>query len=148
MGDWLVYGQERYADRYRQAIELAGLDYQTLRNYAWVARQFRWERRHEQLSFQHHAEVAALPPDEQDSWLSRAEQHRWSRNQLRNHIRESRRLAGGGVADQAVMPRLSVPAERIERWREAARRSSDNFEHWVLMALDSVASEQLAESMD
>src|SRR5689334_8793517 len=40
LGDWVVYGQSRYKDRYQRAIEAANLDYQTIRNYAWVARAF------------------------------------------------------------------------------------------------------------
>src|SRR4051812_29285733 len=27
LGDWLVYGQDKYDDRYRRAVEAAGLDY-------------------------------------------------------------------------------------------------------------------------
>lgn len=51
LGDWLVYGQWRYTDRYRRAVDAVGLDYQTLRNYAWVARRFEVSRRmgHPQL---------------------------------------------------------------------------------------------------
>src|SRR5215472_6831633 len=40
LGDWLAYGETMYNDRYRIAIERTCLDYQTLRNYAWVARKF------------------------------------------------------------------------------------------------------------
>ena len=49
------------------------LDYQTLRNYAWVARRFPAGRRRAGVSFAHHAEVARLPEPEQDYWLRRAE---------------------------------------------------------------------------
>ncbi|WP_231949535.1 LmbU family transcriptional regulator [Alloactinosynnema sp. L-07] len=146
LGDWLLYGQEQYADRYRQAVEAAGLDYQTLRNYAWVARKFELDRRRHGLSFQHHAEVAALPAQEQDQWLTRAEQARWSRNQLRNQIRESRKLGGDHKVDNAALPRLNVEQERIERWRKAARISDTAFEHWVLTALDSAATQELEEA--
>src|SRR6266545_6028251 len=55
LGDWLVYGKKQYSDRYRRAIHAAGLQYQTLRNYAWVARRFELNRRRPKLSFQHHA---------------------------------------------------------------------------------------------
>ena len=60
LGDWLVFGEKAYAGRYREAIEQTGLDYQTLRNYAWVARKFIMSRRRDTISFGHHAEVAAL----------------------------------------------------------------------------------------
>ncbi len=66
LGDWLAYGQAAYAGRYQEAIEQTGLEYQTLRNYAWVAGRFELSRRRDTLSFGHHAEVAALPEPEQD----------------------------------------------------------------------------------
>ena len=69
LGDWLIYGEQTYADRYRSAIESTQLDYQTLRNLAWVARAFDSSRRREGLSFSHHAEVAVLPEPEQELWL-------------------------------------------------------------------------------
>jgi hypothetical protein len=83
LGDWLVYGQRAFGERYRTALAATGLDYQTLRNYAWVARRFPHARRHKKVSFQHHAEVAALPEPAQELWLQRAERLRWSRNELR-----------------------------------------------------------------
>ena len=143
LGDWLVYGQSNYVDRYRHAVETAGLEYQTLRNYAWVARRYELWRRHEKLSFQHHAEVAALPPEEQDRWLKRAEENGWSRNQLRNH----RRLSDNGgqppeLASVALL-KLSVDYEQVEQWREAARRSSKRYEQWVMTALDAAARREL-----
>jgi hypothetical protein len=143
LGDWLVYGQQEYADRHRRAIEIAGLDYQTLRNYAWVARRFELWRRREKLSFQHHAEVAALEPDRQDYWLDRAEESGWSRNQLRRKVREDRVGAAAETATVAL-PRLSVPTEHVERWREAADQAGKKFEHWVVAALDRVATQALA----
>jgi hypothetical protein len=66
LGDWLVYGRDNFPGRYKQAMTETSLDYQTLRNYAWVAGRFGAPRRRDGLSFQHHA-VAALPAAEQDA---------------------------------------------------------------------------------
>jgi hypothetical protein len=98
LGDWLVYGQAAFSGRYRDALEQTSLDYQTLRNYAWVARRFPLSRRRDNLSFGHHAETAALPGPEQDFWLRKAADHRWSRNQLRQEIRASLRERHTGTA--------------------------------------------------
>ncbi|GIF04586.1 LmbU family transcriptional regulator [Actinoplanes siamensis] len=90
LADWLIYGEAAFGWRpYREAIERTGLDYQTLRNYAWVARRFEQERRRDSLSFAHHAELARLAPAEQDYWLRKAEQQKWSRNELRRSVRAS-----------------------------------------------------------
>lgn len=91
LGDWLAYGEVAYSGRYRDAVELTCLDYQTLRNYAWVAKRFPLSRRRDNLSFGHHAEVAALPEPEQDFWLRKAEEFGWSRNRLRRELRASLR---------------------------------------------------------
>lgn len=90
LADWLIFGEATYGwRRYREAIERTGLDYQTLRNYAWVARRFEHGRRRDTLSFAHHAEVARMAPPEQDYWLRKAEQQKWSRNELRRAVRAS-----------------------------------------------------------
>lgn len=89
LGDWLAFGEKAYPGRYRHAIEQTSLDYQTLRNYAWVARQFVMSRRRDTLTFAHHAEVAALPEPEQDFWLRKAEEHQWPVKQLRRQVRAS-----------------------------------------------------------
>jgi predicted DNA binding CopG/RHH family protein len=90
LADWLNFGETTYGwRRYREAIERTGLDYQTLRNYAWVGRRYELHRRHDGLSFAHHAEVARLSPPEQDYWLRKAEQQKWSRNELRRTVRAS-----------------------------------------------------------
>ncbi|MGP3966793.1 LmbU family transcriptional regulator [Streptomyces sp. 6N223] len=150
LGDWLLYGKSRYSDRYRKAIEAAGLDYQTLRNYAWVARQFELWRRRENLSFQHHAEVAGLPSEEQDQWLDRAEREGWSRNKLRDQLRASRgdgvERPGPGTA--VALPKVSVPHEHIALWRDAALRSGIDFKLWLIKALDEAAASELEFSGD
>jgi hypothetical protein len=91
IADWLVLGESVFQDRYLEAIRKTQLNYQTLRNYAWVARRIERDRRREDLTFGHHAEVAALDQPEQDYWLRRATEYRWPRNRLRSEIRASLR---------------------------------------------------------
>ncbi|MBW4722180.1 LmbU family transcriptional regulator [Saccharothrix sp. SC076] len=143
LGDWLVRGQENYPDRYVRAVETAGLDYQTLRNYAWVARCFPMRRRRERLSFQHHAEVAALDVARQDEWLDRAEEGSWSRNELRRRMRAHRQGAAAITATTSLLPRVPVARERVERWRAAARRVDNHLEHWMVVVLDHAAENVL-----
>ncbi|WP_330301402.1 LmbU family transcriptional regulator [Streptomyces sp. NBC_00503] len=146
LGDWLVYGSDMYADRYRRAVEAAGLDYQTLRNYAWVARRFDIGRRRESLSFQHHAEVAALAPEEQDRWLDRAQRDAWSRNQLRTAVRAERQ--GGADTKTVLLPRVSVEAALVARWRQAAAETGSSLDDWIVGTLDRCAMQLLADRPD
>jgi hypothetical protein len=145
LGDWIVYGQERFRDRYRYAAQKAGLDYQTLRNYAWVSRKVPQARRCHQLSFQHHAEVAPLDAAEQICWLRKAEANNWSRNDLRNRIRAA---AGRGMQQAGstiTLSQLAVAPEHLERWRAAAALSRTSLESWLVETLNGAADEALGD---
>lgn len=142
LADWLIYGQNEFSDRYQRAIEAAGLDYQTLRNYAWVARRFEVSRRRASLSFQHHAEVASLPRVEQDHLLDQAEARGWSRNELRRQVRQSR-SNGSAATRTPAFGAMTVDAQRVKLWRQAAEQSSCAFEEWVLNSLDAAATRAL-----
>ncbi|MFD8546313.1 LmbU family transcriptional regulator [Streptomyces sp. NPDC059649] len=143
LGDWLVYGKDHYEDRYERAAHALGLRYQTLRNYAWVSRRFSMHRRRGELSFQHHAEVASLPVEEQEHWLDKAEQNEWSTKQLRNSMRLAQGT-GDEVQQQGERTQqLAVPTTRLQRWHVAAARSGVDLEKWVLITLDSAAEQAL-----
>ncbi|WP_289927547.1 LmbU family transcriptional regulator [Streptomyces sp. S.PB5] len=142
MGDWLTYGKDHYTDRYQRGIRAAGLQYQTLRNYAWVARRFAFHRRRPALSFQHHAELASMPVEEQELWLDRAEQGQWSTKQLRGALRAARQNARPGVAAEPSR-RLELPGSRLRWWHRAAEQQGVDFEQWVMTTLDSAAASAL-----
>jgi len=55
---------------------------QTCMDAAWVAKAFGTSRRREVLSFNHHEEVAALPPDEADALLD------WCEETPKPHMRK------------------------------------------------------------
>lgn len=139
MGDWLRFGQERYPDRYAHAVESVGLDYQTLRNYAWVARRFDHRRRHGRLSFQHHAEVASLPADEQERWLRLAEDEGWSRNRLRKSLRAVVPPSHEVAQTDSTLPQIRVARSQFELWRMAAQRAEMDLEAWVVETLTGAA---------
>lgn len=157
LGDWLCFGQAAYTGRYQDAIERTSLDYQTLRNYAWVARRFPLSRRRDDLSFGHHAEAAALPEPEQDFWLRKAAEQGWSRNHLRREIRGSLRERQAGTAvrrpeepDQSAGEIESRDAQQydiwiamtpslLERCEQAAARQHLTVEAWAVRMLDQAA---------
>ncbi|MFD9424046.1 MULTISPECIES: LmbU family transcriptional regulator [unclassified Streptomyces] len=143
IGDWIIFGQQCYRTRYRDAIAGTQLDYQTLRNYAWVARKFDIARRRAELTFQHHMEVAALPPVEQDHWLDFAIKFGWSRNELRKQIKAAGESPEGTESQpdpEAYQLRLVLSQDRIRRWRAAARRQNLDLADWIANAVDKAAS--------
>jgi hypothetical protein len=166
LGDWLLHGEDRYTGRYRDAVESCSLNYQTLRNYAWVARRFPLSRRRDTLSFGHHAEVAALSEPEQDYWLRKAEELGWSRRQLRAEVRASvRQRSEAGQEQSEPTPteaqptpsiatasspgtdigsadgglQLPITSGQVELWQAAAAQAQLSLTDWAVHQLDSAA---------
>jgi hypothetical protein len=79
IGDWLVYGEDKFdshkrqgradPERYELACRATGIDYAVLRNYAYVSRRVPLSLRNDRLSWEHHRAVAKLSRDEQERWL-------------------------------------------------------------------------------
>lgn len=159
LGDWLVYGEAAYHGRYRDAIEQTSLDYQTLRNYAWVVKRFALSRRRDSLSFGHHAEVAALPGAEQDYWLRKAEEHGWPVKRLRREVRGSMSERSAGhpsIQSGSTQPDLPSPTqpslarlqihltpEQLQACRAAADRAHLTTQDWAALALYQAARHAL-----
>lgn len=152
LGDWLVYGEAAYTGRYRDAIEQTSLDYQTLRNYAWVTRRFPFRRRRDTLSFGHHAEVAALPEPEQEFWLRKAEEFSWPVKQLRREVRASLKERSDGPGNCAgaaanegygaacrVRVEIGLSPHQLTRCRAAADSAGLSIEDWIALALEHAA---------
>jgi hypothetical protein len=143
LGDWLIYGETAFQGRYRDATEQTSLDYQTLRNYAWVARKFSMSRRRDNLSFAHHAEVAALSEPEQDFWLRKAEKFAWRVKHLRHEVRTSlrERLAedeaeiGPGSSQDMITLRVAIPTDCLEVCSAMASRYGLNVDEWASQIL-------------
>jgi hypothetical protein len=100
---------EPYGNRVAALKEL-GIDHGHARNCGSVAA--RVSRRHDTLSFTHHALVASLQPHEQERWLKKAERARWTVAQLRKELPQpgTRRSATHNFA-RAIMAATAVLAE-------------------------------------
>jgi len=160
LGDWLVYGRSAFGGRYREAVQRTGLEYQTLRNYAWVAGRFELSRRRDTLSFGHHAEVAALAEPEQEFWLRKAEEFGWPVLVLRREVRASlaeRGLGRGGVGSglagrggdggrrRPAALRVTVTPAQLVLCERAADQQRMDLPAWAAVALERAATEQLLQ---
>lgn len=94
IGDWIRYGERHYGELYTQAIDATGRDAQTLMNYVYVAEHIEISRRRENVDFSTHAEVASLPPVEQDRILSKAESEDSSVRDVRKEVSRTKRRLG------------------------------------------------------
>jgi hypothetical protein len=91
VGDWIRYGTERWGEKYLAAARMTGYDVHSLRNMAYVASRFELSLRRDNLTWSHHALLAALGKDEQCHWLDRATDERLSVADLRTELRASQR---------------------------------------------------------
>lgn len=106
IGDWVNAGEERFGEKYAQALSETDFAYQTLANAASIARKIPMERRRlEKLSGAIHATVASLTPEEQIKWLRRAEEEKLS-------VRELRLLVKGEDKDEVVD--VTINAEGLD----------------------------------
>lgn len=147
IGDWLAYGVKNFPDRYRTAIEVTGFEYQTLRNYAWVAGRFPPRRRRAGLSFGHHAEVAALDEADQETWLMRSASNAWARAELRRRLRAARFAPDAELSSKtssSIALALRVEELSHARWHAAALASGQPLAEWIARTLDDAAEAALA----
>lgn len=113
IGDWLVFGEAVYGERYAQAVEATGRSKATLQNYAWVAAAIPRSRRRSNLTFSHHRLVAKLPPKEQTKWLDRTEKQGWSVEELSGALAALE--AGPNGTEPPASPSASATIEDAAR---------------------------------
>jgi N6-adenosine-specific RNA methylase IME4 len=90
IGDWLRFGERRYGEMYSQALEATDYSYQALNDMKWVANAVEPSLRQENLSWSHHKEIAALPTEQAQELLEKAETDRLSVRELRSEVREAK----------------------------------------------------------
>lgn len=91
IGDWLVYGEHRWREKYAQAVQQFGRAEQTLMNYHYVAKAISPSRRREQVDFSTHAEVASLDEEDQERILAKAAKEGSTRKQVRREAEQTRK---------------------------------------------------------
>jgi len=113
LGDWIRYGNHRFGERYTRAVKLTGYDAQSLMNMVHVASRFEISRRRENLSWSHHAVLAALDLESQEYWLDGAVSERLSVADLRTELRDHRRATTASAAgDRETSGNDQSPIER------------------------------------
>ncbi len=97
-GDALAYGERKYGQTYTQALEQSDYSYHSLRLSKMVSERIPLFRRRNNLSWNHHAEIATSVNDaeKREEWLDRASKEGMSTSKLRTEIRRSK----GEVNDQ------------------------------------------------
>lgn len=121
IGDWLLFGSERFGARAVVIADSLNLANQTVANAVSICRRVPHERRRPELSFWHHNEIAHLDPDEQVRLLALAVDEGLTQSLLRQVVREeveTRRLtvnskdSGVHGVDSDPMVDSSAPPSR------------------------------------
>lgn len=88
IGDWLLFGEHLYGEKYAQAVESTGVPEETLVVYQWVAKQFPPHTRLDGLSWTHHRSAAAADTiEERQEWVEKAKAEKWSTRALANAMK-------------------------------------------------------------
>lgn len=95
IGDWARFGDKKgftgkivSSSVYDELEEITGLQRQTIQQYKSVADSLDTNLRNENLSFNHHREVAKLSEAKQTEFLNRADEEKLSVRELRDEIRK------------------------------------------------------------
>lgn len=100
IGDTLRYGENRYGEKYTQAIEESPYTYGTLANSVYVANKYEdVSLRNEKASFSFHEIAAPLEPKERFELLDKASTQGWTAKQLREEVRD-RRILSANLAQE------------------------------------------------
>lgn len=120
IGAWLNYGEDRFPDRYSQAIHFTGLSYQTLCNYSYTDRHVPVHVRRPKLGISIHHEIASIKDTEkQDEILRAAEENGWNKAEVRAAVK--------GKAPQKALPD-KMPSFREEKEESPVKLTT--FEDW------------------
>jgi N6-adenosine-specific RNA methylase IME4 len=90
-GDWWKEGETRKYGDGEELAKRAGVNYETIKQLASVARAYELCVRTHNLSFAHHLIAMTAPDKDRLRWLKRAEENGWTTAQLRKEITDWKR---------------------------------------------------------
>lgn len=121
LGDWIIFGENRFPQKYSQALDETMYSIGTLRNCVYVCRNIPIDNRNPGLSFEHHYEVAKLPIGDQAEWLAQADANNWTCRQLRQAIK-------GETPSKKALP------DRLDWKKDEDAAVPTLFDDWYLAA--------------
>jgi len=115
LGDWAAFGLRKYG-QLKEFAAANHINYQTLRNAAWVSQAVALSRRRDSLEWSVHAEVAGLKPAEQAKWLAKAESDRLPVAELRRQIRVAQGERNALESDGPVVKFVVKALDDLVHW--------------------------------
>jgi hypothetical protein len=121
-GDWLLWGEENYGEKYAQAIASTGRDEKTLLTWVRVCKSVDQARRRDELNFSHHEAVSMLEADDQSYWLQKAidgdklpggDSEVWSSRRLRAELAKLGKPAEDPDPEIEVVDKELIPLDYL-----------------------------------
>lgn len=115
IGDWIIAGESYFPSKYTQALDETMYSKGRLRNCVYVCTNVAKEDRNEDLSFEHHYQIAKLEPEKQRYWLNRASAENWTVKQLRAAV-TGKRISTRAVPDNVFHPEVMEKIQDFDLW--------------------------------
>jgi hypothetical protein len=122
IADWVRWGEDRYGEKFAQALEGTQKDEKTLLTWLRVARSVAPDHRRWELTFSHHLVIAPLEPDQQSYWLQKAidgdvlpggGREAWSSRRLAAELKKLGQLSEAAEVEVEVIDKILVPDEYL-----------------------------------
>ena len=161
VGDYLAYGVENNYGMAKDFAEKLDRSEGTINNWTSISRLVTFSRRRENLSFKHHVEVAPFSPEQQDYWLSLAEngnskegdEHKiWSVKRLREEIAKAQGEELESSNSVAVYERLADQFDNglnkllVQYKKAKTQRDKENIRRVIQNLVDGAS--RVLESLD
>lgn len=126
LGDWLIYGEQTYAQRFSKALELTGYSRERLREAQKVAAAFPPPERSARISWDHHKVAASLPRERRVEAIRTAEAQGWEVRDLRAEVA---RIAAG-AKEPEPQPNVLPAAVTDRTLRRTGKVVQAAFSEW------------------
>ncbi len=87
IGDWLLFIEAVYPEKWSQLAEVLAISERTCRDYMRVSQRVPHSIRRPEVEWSAHRAVAALPPPAQKEWLKKVEVEKMPHHALRDALR-------------------------------------------------------------
>jgi len=147
IGDCLAYRQQKWG-MYDEIVEETGYDKQSLKDIKWVSEKVESSLRKDDLSFNHHKEVASLTPEKQEIFLNKAVDEKLSVRDLREEIRKE----GIKFDSNIIMPTGKYQVIYVDPpWKydnSMPEYFKEQANHYPLMTIDEICNLPIKELSD
>lgn len=142
IGDWANHGRQHHAEQFDMVLEQVGISPKAARKCAAIAAEFPPHLRAAGLSFDHHATVIALPPQDRAELLRRAEHEHLTPSDLREAVVQ-RRYENGSLFDDADIDGHMLTCI-VRAWNRASTTARRSFQQLADAAGIAAINEDIA----